>query len=571
MTLNVVAIIAAYNEEDIIGQVVRALIDDGVKVYFIDHQSTDGTLAAVQAFDGRGVIGIESFPPARPAARSGHRFTWEAILSRKEELAASIDADWFIHHDADEFRESPWPNETLADGIARADAAGYNAIDFEVLNFWPTSALDGDAGDVRQRLQLYEPAGAWDRVQIKCWKKTRHPISLAQSGGHSVEFVGRRVCPVRFLLRHYPIRSQAHGERKVFRERKAAFDPGERARGWHVQYDAFAEGSSFVRSETELRKFDPDAVRLQLLTRHRGVERLEQTLAASQRDADRLTDAIVELRAHLTAQDAQIEELRRARSADAADAEALGQHLRDQDAELARLRERTVQDVETARRLAESQAAAIERLRRERDRLHREVDALRAQLLAQDVETDRLRREAADHQRERARISREVAAKDTTIEHILASRSWRITAPLRAADRWMRGRASESSGRGLAIADLPLGGGLRLAGDVRGFWADGWAGRELEFQFRAVRAVTVIRIAGRVPHQLHEGQDFSIEVGDQRSSHHVSPGSFELRLPVAPGAARIRITASRSWQPSRDGESQDDRELAWLVTAIAAR
>ena len=36
-------------------------------------------------------------------------------------------------------------------------------------------------------------------------------------------FPGRKVFPIQFLLRHYPIRSQRHGETKVFTERKPRF------------------------------------------------------------------------------------------------------------------------------------------------------------------------------------------------------------------------------------------------------------------------------------------------------------------------------------------------------------
>src|SRR4026209_495102 len=39
----IIAIIAAYNEEDIIADVVADLIRQGVIVYFLDHWSTDGT------------------------------------------------------------------------------------------------------------------------------------------------------------------------------------------------------------------------------------------------------------------------------------------------------------------------------------------------------------------------------------------------------------------------------------------------------------------------------------------------------------------------------------------------
>jgi hypothetical protein len=172
-------------------------------------------------------------------------FAWEKILRRKEELAIQLDADWFIHHDADEFRESPWKGETLQETFGRIDAAGYNAIDFEVFDFRPTTADPTRAKSIRTRMQYYEPARSFDRLQIKCWKKTDQPVVLTRSGGHNAEFEGRRIFPVRFLLRHYSIRGQAHGERKVFKERLAVYDPSERANGWHVQYDDLTEDASF--------------------------------------------------------------------------------------------------------------------------------------------------------------------------------------------------------------------------------------------------------------------------------------------------------------------------------------
>src|SRR5262245_36777958 len=102
----VVAILAAYNEADIIEQVVADLIAQGVGVYVLDDGSTDGTVAAIEPWVGRGVLCIER-ASARGASGSD-TFDWERILLRKTEVAREIHADWVIHHDADEFRESPW-------------------------------------------------------------------------------------------------------------------------------------------------------------------------------------------------------------------------------------------------------------------------------------------------------------------------------------------------------------------------------------------------------------------------------------------------------------------------------
>jgi GT2 family glycosyltransferase len=276
----IIALIAAYNEGDVIGPVVGDLIDQGVSVYLLDHQSTDDTVARVQPYHGRGLLSIERFPARGTGVEGPGRFAWEEILRRKEALATELDAAWFIHHDADEFRESPWAHVNLRDAIRSVDALGYNAIDFEVLNFWPTHDGFRPGDDVRQTFRHYAPGEPWDKVQIKCWKKTDGPVDLVSSAGHDVAFAGRRVFPLRFILRHYPIRSQAHGERKVFHERRGRFVEAERARGWHVQYDAIRPDERFIRDPATMIPYDAEQVRLQLLLRHRGVEALEASFAA---------------------------------------------------------------------------------------------------------------------------------------------------------------------------------------------------------------------------------------------------------------------------------------------------
>ncbi|MGH9256687.1 MAG: glycosyltransferase family A protein [Vicinamibacterales bacterium] len=283
--LRITAIIAAYNEADIIGHTVGDLVRQGIAAHVLDQHSTDGTLAALEPFVESGLVRIESFPPGVPAGAEGDLFSLTQILARKEQLARDLDADWFINHDADEFRESPWLHLSLRKGIELVDRLGYNAIDFAVLNFWPTRDGFEATSDIREAFQHYESGEAFDRVQIRCWKKTER-VDLASSGGHDAQFSLRRVFPVRFILRHYPVRSQAHGTRKVFEERKPRFSDEERRRGWHVQYDAIGPGHQFLRDPTTLRVYDPEEVRVHLQIHHREVERREAEIGSLRLEVD---------------------------------------------------------------------------------------------------------------------------------------------------------------------------------------------------------------------------------------------------------------------------------------------
>ena len=305
----VVALIAARNEADIVQQVVADLIRQGVSVYFMDDSSDDGTVAAVEPFLGRGVIAIEHLAESIGASTS-KGFEWERILERKATLAHTLDADWFIHHDADEFRESPWFGETLRDAIQRVDGFGYNAIDSTRFDFWPTSDDYRPGDDVRQALPFYSEPAPYNRLQIRCWKKTDARVDLASSGGHEVKFAGRRVFPVRFILRHYAIRGQQHGQHKIA-ERRSRFLSAERDRGWHVQYDDVDEHRCLIREPSTLARFDATAVRLALLLNHDHLQVLEDERASLRNEVAQLREALAERASQVASAQARLEELYR--------------------------------------------------------------------------------------------------------------------------------------------------------------------------------------------------------------------------------------------------------------------
>lgn len=273
----VTAIIAAYNEEDIIAQTVGDLIRQGIFVYFIDNHSTDETVARIIPFLATGLLQIEKFPScASPENTTSYH--WEAILRHKEELAGELDSDWFIHHDADEFRECPWVHLNLLEGIQTVDRMGYNAIDFEVFEFQPTHNHFMYDQDIRETFEYYDQAQWYNKIRINCWKKTATPVELSLSGGHQAEFQDRRIFPVRFILRHYPVRSQAHGERKVFKDRFPRFLKSEREKNWHIQYDHVSKGHCFIRDASTLTRYDAEKVRFELILNHREVENFQQII-----------------------------------------------------------------------------------------------------------------------------------------------------------------------------------------------------------------------------------------------------------------------------------------------------
>ena len=330
----VVAIVAAYNEADLISPVIAHLVEQGIEVYLIDNRSTDGTAEQARAWLGKGLLEIEVSPAEPPPAGAPPAFDWAAILRRKEEIANAIRADWFLHHDADEFRESPWPGTSLKDGIRWVDRLGFNCIDFRVLNFPPVDDGFPPGGDPREYFTRWEEPIVHDTVQLKCWKAGPAPVSLAASGGHEARFRGRRIFPIKFLLRHYPIRSQAHGRRKVFDERKERFLEEERKKGWHVHYDRITDPShSFLADPAKLTPFDPDQIRFELML-HSDLLRVAQgEIEASRREIEALGARRDDLDRHV----ANLEEDRVRLREYVASLQADGENRSAQAAELDRL------------------------------------------------------------------------------------------------------------------------------------------------------------------------------------------------------------------------------------------
>ena len=402
----VVALIAVYNEEDIIEACLEHLHAQGIQSYLLDDGSTDGTVVRASAFRERGLLGIESLPATNPPT-----FSLRRILARKEVLAGQLEADWFINQDADEFRDSLWPEYTLREALVRVDRRGFNAVDFEIFTIRPVGAPEHARAHPDAPGQMFAPPGDFDRLQVRAWKRGPGGIDLQSTAGHDVTFPGRRVFPLRFPMRHYPIRSQAHGERKLFAERLPRFSPDERAHGWHVQYAGAQRGASLVAATAEMRPFDLSEARLDATLKHRDLEGLNDRIRAQNESIDALDRQA----------QAQVETIERQRR----EIDGLGTELAG---EVARHQADAQRAVEATQSLEQQLAAAVI----ERDVLARDVAA--AQALAT--------RDLAAAQALASRLTEDVAHLQRELDGVYRSRSWRWSGPLRAMLRLLAGEGA---------------------------------------------------------------------------------------------------------------------------------
>jgi hypothetical protein len=371
--LKITAIIAAHNEEDILAQSIDDLVQQDIGVYLIDHGSTDGTSEVAKRFEGKGLIGIERV--------EGNEFALEALMHRKEELARELPGDWFINHDADEFRESPWPGITLREGIERVDALGFTAINFELFNFWPT--VPSAPTDVRAEYKYFSRAEEWNRLQIRTWKRPRGSLDLKSSGGHEATFAGRKLFPISFVLRHYPFRGLAHAERKLSRERRGRYAANELARGWHQQHRDLV-ASNVIRNPETLELFEQTKISLELNTRvtigrdlESSPESVSRELEVARRDLDQALRTLNELTAQRDALSRELHDrnlaLTSAQAELAAKSAALDVSIKQGEQFSADLHRRNL-ELNAARESREAISRELDQRNRELEACRRELD-----------------------------------------------------------------------------------------------------------------------------------------------------------------------------------------------------
>lgn len=247
--MRVIALLASFNEARFIGGCIEHLARQGVEAYLLDNSSTDRTVKIAEQYRGRGLTGLETI-------ERGGVYRWKKILQRKEDLAQTLDADWFIHMDPDEVRLPPRPDITLAQAFAEVEAQGYNAVNFMEFSFMPTrESPDHDHADFEKTMRWYYPMLPSFPHRLNAWKKQPQRVDLASSGGHVVSFPGLKMYPQSFPMRHYLLLSIPHAIEKYLGKE---FDAEEIKSGWHRWRSGLTEEMLQLPSKTELRAYLSD-------------------------------------------------------------------------------------------------------------------------------------------------------------------------------------------------------------------------------------------------------------------------------------------------------------------------
>ncbi|MEY2591678.1 MAG: hypothetical protein QOJ67_3662, partial [Acidimicrobiaceae bacterium] len=188
-----------------------------------------------------------------------------------------LGAHWYIHTDVDEIRLSPWPGVTLRDALHHVDRLGFTAVDYNSVQFRPIDDGFVDRSSFEDYFHHFN-LEFFSNYQLRTWKFTGRRV-MTTSGGHNMFFAGRRVYPYDFLYKHYGVRSQRHGEKKIFRDRQGRLSAAERAVGWHRHIAEMDPGEKFLWDPSELLRFDEHE------THRRFTVELLASIGPEQRDA----------------------------------------------------------------------------------------------------------------------------------------------------------------------------------------------------------------------------------------------------------------------------------------------
>ena len=214
--LKIVAIMAVRNVAKTLPIVLQQYIDNQIDVHMIDNGSTDATPSIIQQHMNSPIVKVHH------QEYSGS-FKLESQMGLKQDIIATLDADWVMHVDGDEIFEPPeltdvpirwferilpWTQarETeqprLRQFIEQCHHHGYDVIDCDEFVFVPNSDTD-EPRDFVQGLRSYYYFAPPKRTLHRFQRVEGSLGGWAKTGGHRLDLKGRNLAPQRVRLRHY--------------------------------------------------------------------------------------------------------------------------------------------------------------------------------------------------------------------------------------------------------------------------------------------------------------------------------------------------------------------------------
>jgi hypothetical protein len=191
---------------DLLPESIRYLREQKHDILLWDHGSTDATPEVVQRF-GSELLEATQIP------RSFDFYGLYEAMSRHLLANYVKKYDWISWPDQDEFLEGSTRKQSYYEALTEVFHSKYDWVQFNNFNFWFTSADDLSLAEVTQRVRYYAlfPDCA---PRIRCWRASATNV---RAFNHNPPL--GRPCPVRFNLRHYPMRSAAQMQTRLSRDR----------------------------------------------------------------------------------------------------------------------------------------------------------------------------------------------------------------------------------------------------------------------------------------------------------------------------------------------------------------
>jgi glycosyltransferase involved in cell wall biosynthesis len=212
-------VLLCYNDGDLLEESIRYLLDQNHDVMVWDHGSTDETPDIIRRLQ-------PELLETRHIPREFDFYQLYPAMSRHLMENYSSRYDWISWPDQDEFLEGPTRAKSYEESLREAFDSPYSWIQFHNFNFWTTSADDPQARSTTDRVRHYAlfPDCA---PRIRAWRSSATNI---REFNHNPPL--GEPWPVRFNLRHYPMRSHQQMLTRVLRDRA-----GLRREGYNYHYE----------------------------------------------------------------------------------------------------------------------------------------------------------------------------------------------------------------------------------------------------------------------------------------------------------------------------------------------